>query len=779
MGINQCSRGNVLWKATGLSLHTLKSFGVGNRIDVDGNLLFYQIQGSGGKSIEMIVQEMALLLKQIAHSGGFIVTIVMDGDARPDCKRASWERRKEASLAKINRMYCRFKVIELSSRLENEAMNQEKRKETETELRLFNQAAASFEKKCGQVGISNNFCDLLMRRLRLNGSLKINENGGFVSSQILKARFQADYVIAVRSVENKNDFIYSSDSDFAALLGNDCVLIDEVKNRGSRLMKKKKNKNAKDSQEIILDSTAFSVSLSGASNKKMMKLQQCLRGDDSSCAVKSDNKSKIVWTKAKRPLFEDKDIRLRAHIALALGCDVFQGLKYCGPAKAEKILEAINEKNNGSTGLSATKAFESFLINGLRNKTMSTKNKNESSFIDDNTENSIDASYGLVDTLVDAFLYEPGVVAQNLEVSNDQEENDILDQLDQTEQVNRGFNDEDVTKSNNINDCFLSEKNSDRSDSSVSSDDEEQSVRESNEEETRHPYVTDEMPSSLARYVKSFKMDGSIQIKDGASLCRCSGTSSTRGHFFPRFEGTWKCNLCNANFCKTCAYVPDLDNKKKTKQYYKYDCEDAYCIDCFKYHRLGNDNDSMTTNSLSEAEMSVELNAKFGVQLNDKSATFGETLDIYEAYINSPDNIHDHHLRLVREKIKFPLFASTTLDDVDPQCPISKTGKKFNLKNGGRFISDSSLVKDEELPEILDLFASFLEVDPKKHVHENKSDIGQFGYLPNVILNLAYHSRIDSGFRLVKRCVRHTFNINTPPLIDTSVEFFRLKSNSK
>ena len=179
-----------------------------------------------------------------------------------------------------------------------------------------------------------------------------------------------------------------------------------------------------------------------------MKLQQCLGGDDSSCAVKSDNKSKIIWTKAKRPLFEDKDIRLRALIALALGCDVFQGLKYCGPAKVEKILEAINEKNNGSTGLSATKAFESFLINGLRNKTMSTKNKNESSFIDDNTENSIDASYGLVDTLVDAFLYEPGVVAQNLEVSNDQEENDILDQLDQTEQVNRGFNDEDVTKSN-------------------------------------------------------------------------------------------------------------------------------------------------------------------------------------------------------------------------------------------------------------------------------------------------------------------------------------------
>ena len=228
MGINQCSKGTVLWKATGLSLQSIKSLGLGNRIDVDGNFLFYQMQGRGGKSIEVIIGEMALFLKQIAHSGGFIVTVVLDGETRPDCKRASWDRRKDTSLSKINRMYCRFKVLELSSRLEKEAMNENQRNEIKRELHAFNEAAKSLEKQCGRVSISKNFCDLLLICLRLNKGMKMNENGGYISSKIIRAKFQADYVIALRSLEKKNDFIYSSDSDFAVLLGDECVLIDTV-----------------------------------------------------------------------------------------------------------------------------------------------------------------------------------------------------------------------------------------------------------------------------------------------------------------------------------------------------------------------------------------------------------------------------------------------------------------------------------------------------------------------------------------------------------------------
>ena len=89
------------------------------------------------------------------------------------------------------------------------------------------------------------------------------------------------------------------------------------------------------------------------------------------------------------------------------------------------------------------------------------------------------------------------------------------------------------------------------------------------------------------------------------------------------------------------------------------------------------------------------------------------------------------------------------------------------------------MVKDEEIPDLLDLFASFLEVDPTKHDHKNASDVGIYHYLPNIILNIAYHSRIDSGFRLLKRCIRHTFNSITPSIMETSMEIIRDRRSGK
>ena len=55
-------------------------------------------------------------------------------------------------------------------------------------------------------------------------------------------------------------------------------------------------------------------------------------------------------------------------------------------------------------------------------------------------------------------------------------------------------------------------------------------------------------------------------------------------------------------------------------------------------------------------------------------------------------------------------------------------------------------VFNEEVADVMNLFASFLEVDPSKHVHESPSNVDQYYYLPNTILNFAYKSRVDSGF---------------------------------
>ena len=317
MGIKTCGRGSVLWKATGLSLDSLQAFDIGKRIDVDANLLFCSLQRNRtkNKTIEDTVEDLALLLKEVAH-GGFIVTIVIDGDARPDCKRATLKRRKGDSLTKINRMYCRFKVLELSSRLEKEAMNENKRSEIKNELQSFNDAAKSLERKCDRFLIRDDFSGLLLHRLKSINAFKKNKNGGFVCPKILKAKFQADYVIALRSVEGKNDFIYSCDGDFAALIGNECVMIDKIQNKGN----------------------VFEVSLAGPCNKKMLDLRRRLK--------KSKLKSSgITWIKAKYPLFQDQPQDVRAMIAIALGCDVWiDGIKQVGVSAIKKNWMLIEKR---------------------------------------------------------------------------------------------------------------------------------------------------------------------------------------------------------------------------------------------------------------------------------------------------------------------------------------------------------------------------------------------------------------------------------------------------
>lgn len=96
----------------------MKDLQIGNRIDVDGNLMAYASAQSRKRNIGEVIQDMALKLRDIAHSGGFVVQIVIDGDVCPDCKRATWQRKKEKKLQDINRRYCRLKALELHGKIE-------------------------------------------------------------------------------------------------------------------------------------------------------------------------------------------------------------------------------------------------------------------------------------------------------------------------------------------------------------------------------------------------------------------------------------------------------------------------------------------------------------------------------------------------------------------------------------------------------------------------------------------------------------------------------------
>ena len=109
---------SALWSASGLTLSSLKVLDTGNKIDVDGNALALKL--GAGKSSNELLNLMSSYLKDLAHSDGFIVTVVLDSNTRTACKRDSWERKKQCELEDINRMYCRMETLRLNSKIKSD-----------------------------------------------------------------------------------------------------------------------------------------------------------------------------------------------------------------------------------------------------------------------------------------------------------------------------------------------------------------------------------------------------------------------------------------------------------------------------------------------------------------------------------------------------------------------------------------------------------------------------------------------------------------------------------
>ena len=198
---------------------------LGNRIDIDGNALAFKFLGTGNRHIGEILSVMALHLKQLAYSGGYVVTVIFDGGHRPDCKRASLKRKKARFLNEANRMFCRFSCLKLKGQFQKEGNLDIKKN-----LDDYSKECEKLEKACQRsLVIPSDVGDLFSERLMMVEACSPNENGGYVNECVLTAKFQADSLIARRSVSGLNDVIYGNDSDFFVLLGSKCLLIWNMK----------------------------------------------------------------------------------------------------------------------------------------------------------------------------------------------------------------------------------------------------------------------------------------------------------------------------------------------------------------------------------------------------------------------------------------------------------------------------------------------------------------------------------------------------------------------
>ena len=82
---------------------------------------------------------------------------------------------------------------------------------------------------------------------------------------------------------------------------------------------------------------------------------------------------------------------------------------------------------------------------------------------------------------------------------------------------------------------------------------------------------------------------------------------------------------------------------------------------------------------------------------------------------------------------------------------------------------------------VLELFTSLLKHDkdliPKGNGQSDDIYIGKYDYLPSIFLYLAYHSRIDSGYRLLDRCARHTCDPKGASIYFQSASFIEYVDN--
>ena len=75
------------------------------RVDVDISVIFHPVLRDRKYGYSDILNEICDELIGMA-SCGFIVTPVLDGIERPDCKRDSWKRRTRKLLCQANSIFC-------------------------------------------------------------------------------------------------------------------------------------------------------------------------------------------------------------------------------------------------------------------------------------------------------------------------------------------------------------------------------------------------------------------------------------------------------------------------------------------------------------------------------------------------------------------------------------------------------------------------------------------------------------------------------------------------
>lgn len=316
MGVN--SPGNIVWTAENIhprELHCYlmkklnKSESESIHIDVDVLNVFHRSNASSYVGGLTYVANVMVLLA----SYGFIVTGIIDGEVRPECKRASWIRQRDRELSFINGNYCRQTALALAS-LKGSCNN----KSVQDEIKKLNGQSRVFSKDY-HLEVLSTFkedCESYIAEQSMRSQGNAEYKGGSVSLELIRAKNQADSMIAYRCIHGFSHCVFTNDTDFGHLVGPDIYMVRSIDNK---------------SRKKGISGTIIGVAGYTHASRD---------------ALKSHITRKIVeWTDLKNEVFSSTDQILRSYIAITIGCDVWlPGIPNVGPANVEKELKLLERQ---------------------------------------------------------------------------------------------------------------------------------------------------------------------------------------------------------------------------------------------------------------------------------------------------------------------------------------------------------------------------------------------------------------------------------------------------
>lgn len=245
-------------------------------------------------------------------------------------------------------------------------------------------------------------------------------------------------------------------------------------------------------------------------------------------------------------------------------------------------------------------------------------------------------------------------------------------------------------------------------------------------------------PTNLPEYLKEFAVDEEFKansIFPGPEIATCKGVGGST-HPFLSSDGVKKCIKCEHDVCQYC----QEDIIKET-----------YCLSCYATESVVPQSGGVGSKSIAQMRKELVDDNFDGA----KDLASDEVEDVYEMMI---------HLRNIRTghqtNVEYPLYATSEMDgEVATEW---EDLIEIDFKDGGAFLAEPDLgVKN--IPGVLELFASLVRFEEGKKTEWIK-DPAIYDALPSLFIKFASGSRVDSGYRLLMRCVRHAFDSRAPSL---------------